>query len=112
MPRNKYTEQDKDDMVRRVDNRRKQGLSLPDACKKESVHLSMYNYWKAHRAGKEYIKPKNKRDAEISLNIQTPPSYTSSNPASSVRNRTPEDKKELARRTITLLERMWEVVDE
>ncbi len=54
MPTRKYTPEQKDDMVKRVDSRRAGGISLAEACKKEGVNISMYSWWKGRQQGKSY----------------------------------------------------------
>jgi len=66
MPVNKYSPEQKDEMVKRVDALRaggkgKKPMNLKDACRAAGVNLSIYNWWKAHRAGKHYAKPEARR---------------------------------------------------
>lgn len=65
MPIQKHTPEEKDRMVAEIDAlRQRQGYTLDRACdevgpkygKSGHAMLSMYNYWKAVRAGKSYMK--------------------------------------------------------
>lgn len=68
MPKQIHSPEEKDRMISDIDHvREKRGLTLPRACaevapkykKTAQAMLSMYNYWKAYRAGKAYmVRPK------------------------------------------------------
>jgi hypothetical protein len=54
MPMVRYTDAQKDDMIRRVDKRRAEGLSLIEACKAEKVNRSVYSWWRGRQQNKSY----------------------------------------------------------
>lgn len=122
----KYTVEQKNELVRYVDDKRSSGLSLRDACEqaakwngfkgsKAGSVLSLYTWWKAKQGGRAYAdrsrKPKRviaPTGQELDRLLGPIKVQLSDEPKS---GHVSSDKKALAERTLALLERVWKEVD-
>lgn len=104
MPAAKWSVTEKDKIIKEIDILHDKGLSLEAACKKHGMSVSSYWYRKNQKAGKPWTMPKASRPKpeEKIKEILAP---------LKLGGRGGAYEKELAERTITLLERMWDKIE-
>lgn len=130
MATEKYTAEQKDELVKYVDEKRKGGLNLRDACEqaakwngfkgsKAGSVLSLYTWWKAKQGGRAYADRSRKAKRAVVAptgqeldRLLGPIKVQLEGESSNKSSPTPRpDKKALAERTLALLERVWKEVD-